>query len=81
MEKQKLYSETLRGNGRTYFFDMYTASNGTPYLSVTESRRDREKEGEYQSSRLVVFPEDAEAFNSAFDRLINNYRQKGKNGN
>ncbi len=77
MEKQSYHSESLpaNGGGRRYFFDLRKTEQGKPYLSLTESRPDREREGQYLNARLVVFPEDLEAFLSAFERLVSQYRQ------
>lgn len=77
MEKSSIHSEALPANSasRRYFFDLRTTEQGKPYASLTESRKDKEKEGQYVNSRVMVFPEDIEAFNSAFGRLVDHMRQ------
>ncbi len=71
MEKNDLYSEMVRANSRTYFMNVRQASNGSNYISITESRKT--KEGEFQTSRIMIFKEDLKSFNEAFTRLLEHY--------
>ncbi|MCI4648642.1 DUF3276 family protein [Phaeodactylibacter sp.] len=71
MEKQVLFTETVKGEGRTYFFDMKEASNGKPYLCITEASKN--KEGEFQRNRTFVFEEDFEKFASAVANTMKAY--------
>lgn len=80
MEKPKIYSERVRGFGRTYFFDILTTEKGRPYLSLTASRKDKEKEGEYQTDRFVVFMDDVDLFQAAMGRAIQNFHEHRLNG-
>ena len=77
MEKQTVHSEALPANGagRRYFFDLRKTEQGQPYMSLTESRKDKENEGQYHNFRLTIFAEDLEAFNSAFERLVSHFRK------
>ena len=70
MEKPKIYSEKIRGRGRNYFLDVRTAENGGHYLVLAESRKDREKDGEYQTSRIMLFGEDVDAFYAPLGRTV-----------
>jgi hypothetical protein len=60
MEKTLMFSEIVKGNARTYFFDIKKASNDTPYLLLTESKKS--KEGGYEKIRIIVFQDDMPAF-------------------
>jgi len=75
MEKPKIYSEKIRGRGRHYFMDIRTAENGGNYLVLTESRKDKEKEGEYQNSRIMLFGDDVDAFYAALGRTVNTFHE------
>lgn len=66
MEKKNLFSETLKGAGRTYFFDLKEASNGNPFLCITESRKNQQ--GEYEKVRLYLFSEDFEKFSELLNK-------------
>jgi hypothetical protein len=71
MEKQVLFTETVKGASRTYFFDLKESSNGNPYLSITETSRNQE--GEYQRHRTLVFEKDFEKFASAVANTMKAY--------
>ena len=73
MEKQKVYSEKVRGRSRTYFLDVRKAENGTNYLVMTESKKDKEKEGEFQTSSIMVFEDDVDAFHAAIGRVVGQF--------
>ena len=71
MEKNDLYSEMVRANSRTFFMDIQQAANGSNYITITESRKN--KEGEYQSNRIMIFKEDLKPFREGLDRLVEHY--------
>ncbi len=71
MEKQMLFTETVKGESRTFFFDLKEASNGKPYLCINESSKD--KEGDFKRSRIFVFEEDFEKFASAVANTMEAY--------
>jgi|AntRauTorckE5430_2_1112549.scaffolds.fasta_scaffold17898_1 hypothetical protein len=71
MEKQMLFTETVKGEGRTYFFDMKEASNGKPYLCISESSKN--KEGEFERHRTFVFEEDFEKYATAVANAMEAY--------
>src|SRR5574341_1648228 len=55
-------SKQVNGAGRTYFFDVQKSSKGDLYLTITESHK---QDGKFQRNKIIVFPEDAEAFVTA----------------
>ncbi|MBV6653723.1 MAG: DUF3276 family protein [Mameliella sp.] len=73
MEKQMLFTETVKGESRTYFFDLKEASNGKPYLSITETSKN--KEGEFERRRTFVFENDLEKFSSAVANAMKAYTE------
>lgn len=74
MEKQTVYSERIRSFGRTYFLDVRTAGNGNNYLNITESKKDKEKEGEYKTNSITIFNDDIDAFYAALGRTIHHFQ-------
>ena len=60
MEKTLMFSEIIKGNARTYFFDVKKASNGNPYLLLTESKKN--KDGGFEKVRIIIFQDDMPAF-------------------
>jgi hypothetical protein len=61
--KKPVKSSALKASGKTFFFDVYVASNEKRYLKVTESRLI--KDGDQQRSQrnsFILFPEDLQNF-------------------
>ena len=69
MEKNLISTEKVSTNSRTFFFDLKKASNGKPYLVVTETRKSKDKEGEFQRNSIMLFREEAEPFRAALERM------------
>lgn len=67
-EKEELYSSKLPAGKRTYFFDVKESSDKVRYLKITESKRT--SGGEYEHHRVMVFRENALAFNEEIDRAL-----------
>ncbi len=72
MEKKALYSERLKAKDRNYFFDLRKASNGTHYITLTESKKS--DEGGYQNKRIAIFQDQIDAFGQAINRLLENHQ-------
>lgn len=80
MEKLKIYSEKIRGQGRHYFMDIRSSEKGRVYLMLTESKRDKEKEGEYVANRIMLPGDDVDAFYAALGRTIDAYHAHRNGG-
>ena len=72
MEKQLLFTETIKGEMRTYFLDMKEARNGKPYLSICESSKVKDKD-EFERNRILIFEADFEAFASGVAKAMEAY--------
>lgn len=72
MEKQLLFTETIKGESRTYFVDMKEARNGKPYLSISETFKVKDKD-EFDRNRIFVFEGDFEAFASTIAKAMEAY--------
>jgi hypothetical protein len=66
--KEELYSSKLPAGNRTYFFDVKEAVNSKRYLTITESKRIHDSEFERHS--VIIFAEDALAFNEEIGKAI-----------
>ena len=73
VEKTELFSEKVMGGSRTYFFDVKQAKDGAYYLVISESRS---KEGGFEHQRVMVFPENVEAFGAALQKAAGFVRSK-----
>lgn len=72
MEKQVLFTETIKGESRTYFVDLREARTGKPYLNICESSKRKDKD-EYENNRILVFEGDFEAFASTIAKAMEAY--------
>lgn len=50
---EKVYSQMLRAGNKNYFFDVRKASNGSNYLTIAESYKN--KEGANVINRIMIF--------------------------
>ena len=75
MEKNAHYSETVKGDFRTYFFDFKKSEKGNRYLLVTESRKSKEVEGEFEKDRIIILHKDLEKFAEALSKVIQHHKE------
>jgi len=61
-------SETVKAQGRTYFFDVESTKEAKPYLRITESHINKEK-NESVRNTILVFQEDIHDFTQAFTKM------------
>ena len=61
-------SETVKAQGRTYFFDLETTKEGKPYLRITESHINKQN-NESVRNTILVFQEDIHDFMQAFTKI------------
>ncbi|MCB9267058.1 MAG: DUF3276 family protein [Lewinellaceae bacterium] len=76
MEKNDLYSETVKGVFRTYFFNFKQSEKGNPYLRVTESWKSKEKEGEFEQQHIIILHKDLDKFAEALSNVIQHQKEK-----
>jgi hypothetical protein len=74
MEKQTLFTETVKASNCIYFFDLKEAKNGKPYLCITSS--EKKEEGDYEKKRVFIFEEDFNSFSSAVANAMDAYAKK-----
>ena len=68
MKKAKL-SKTVQAKSRTYFFDIREAKSGKNFMSITESRYNRDSD-ERQRSTIIIFPDAIRGFAKTFDVMV-----------
>lgn len=76
MEKNALYSETVKGVFRTYFFNFRQSGKGNPYLQVTESHKSKEEEGKFVHQHIVILHKDLGKFAEALNNVIRHHKEK-----
>lgn len=58
--RESVFSKMLRAGGKNYFFDVKQASNGSNYLTITDSYKNQK--GENVTNRVLVFKDHAKEF-------------------
>jgi len=51
--RESVFSKMLRAGSKNYFFDVKKASNGSNYLTITDSYKNQK--GENVTSRIMIF--------------------------
>lgn len=72
MEKQTLHTEQLKTKSMTYFLDLKSSEKAGPYLVLTQSKKDRE--GNFQNNRVIIFSSDFKDFMESFDRIADQFK-------
>jgi len=64
VERQEIFSKSLRAGKRTYFFDVKATRRNDYYLTITESKKRFNKDGRfhYEKHKIFLYKEDFEAF-------------------
>jgi hypothetical protein len=65
-EQEEIHSEALRAGRRTYFFDVRSTRAGDFYLTITESKKHTNENGQpyYKKHKIYLYKEDFENFKS-----------------
>ena len=71
MEREEIFSKTLRAGRRTYFFDVRSTKAGDYYLTLTESKKFTNDDGSfhYKKHKIYLYKEDFSEFNSILSEM------------
>ena len=63
-KNNEVYSKVVRAGKRTYFFDVKSTKKGDYYLTITESKKNFDQEGNfhYEKHKIFLYKEDFEKF-------------------
>ncbi len=72
LERQEIFSQTVRAGKRTYFFDVKATRNNEYYLTITESKKRFNKEGKqyFEKHKVFLYKEDFEKFSDGLTEVI-----------
>jgi hypothetical protein len=78
----EIYSNAVRAGKRTYFFDVRETRGNDHYLTITESKKKYDDQGNfrYEKHKIFLYKEDFEKFGHAFTEAIEMIGQL-QNGN
>ncbi len=71
-EREEIYSKVVRAGKRTYFFDVKSTRRDDFYLTITESKKvfDREGQSHYEKHKIFLYKEDFDKFAAGYDDAI-----------
>jgi hypothetical protein len=71
-EQKEMYSKVVRAGKRTYFFDIKATKGNDLYITLTESKKsfDDDGDGNYQKHKIFLYKEDFEKFREGLDDVL-----------
>jgi hypothetical protein len=71
-EQNEIYSKVVRAGKRTYFFDIKSTKGNDLYITLTESKKtfNDEGDGNYQKHKIFLYKEDFEKFREGLDEVL-----------
>ena len=72
-DQNEIYSKVVRAGKRTYFFDIKATKGNDLYLTLTESKKtyNEDGEGSYKKHKIFLYKEDFEKFKDGLDDVLN----------
>lgn len=70
--KDEIFSKSVRAGKRTYFFDVKTTKGRDLYLTITESKKKSNRDGNffYEKHKLFLYKEDFDKFSGGLIEAI-----------
>ena len=75
---EDIYSKPVRAGTRTYFFDVTATKGNDYYLTITESKRRVDNNGQYayDKHKIFLYKEDFEKFAEGLEEVIKYIKAK-----
>lgn len=72
VEHDEVYSKSVRAGKRTYFFDVKATRKNEYYLTITESKKRFNKEGQhyYEKHKIFLYKEDFDKFQEGLSDVL-----------
>jgi len=83
MNQDDIFSKAVRAGKRTYFFDVKTTRGNDLYLTITESKRRYNDDGNftYEKHKLFLYKEDFEKFADGLTESVDKIKELQATGN
>lgn len=80
-DREEIFSKAVRAGKRTYFFDVKATRNNDYYLTITESKKRFDNDGNqnFEKHKIFLYKEDFEKFAEGLDEVVN-YIKAALNG-
>lgn len=71
-DRDEIYSKVIRAGKRTYFFDVKATRSDDYYLTITESKKvfDADGNSHYEKHKIFLYKEDFDKFAQGFDEAV-----------
>lgn len=71
-EQNEIYSKVVRAGKRTYFFDIKATKANDLYITLTESKKVYDEDGNdnFQKHKIFLYKEDFEKFKEGLDDVL-----------
>ena len=71
-DREEVYSKAVKAGKRTYFFDVKATRNNDYYLTITESKKKFDKDGNssYEKHKIFLYKEYFEKFAEGLDDAV-----------
>ena len=71
--REEIYSKAVRAGKRTYFFDVKSTRRDELYLTITESKKRFEQDGNFhfEKHKIFLYKEDFDKFSEGLQEVIN----------
>ena len=71
-DREEIYSKAVRAGKRTYFFDVKSTRNNDYYLTITESKKRFDNDGNqnFEKHKIFLYKEDFEKFMNGLNQAI-----------
>lgn len=72
-KKEEVFSKSVRAGKRTYFFDVKATRGNDYYLTITESKKRFDDNGDFHfdKHKIFLYKEDFAKFEEGFEECIN----------
>jgi hypothetical protein len=69
---EEVFSKPVRAGKRTYFFDVKATRNDDYFLTITESRKKTDRDGNftYDKHKIFLYKEDFAKFAEGFEEVV-----------
>lgn len=80
--REEIFSEVVRAGRRTYFFDVKATRKNEFYLTITESKKRFNRDGQffYEKHKIFLYKEDFDKFSDALVSTLGFIKEKQPNG-
>ena len=70
--RNEIYSKSVRAGKRTYFFDVKSTRSGDHYLTITESKKKFDHDGNFhfEKHKIFLYKEDFEKFKDGLREVV-----------